>query len=55
MQVIKRKAMVDFIRKHADARSSLESWYYEVKQAEWKTPGDIKAKYASVSFLSNNR
>ena len=27
----------------------------EVKKAQWKTPQDIKDKYRSADFLSNNR
>lgn len=33
----------------------LKAWVDEVKNAQWKTPQDIKDKYRSADFLSNNR
>jgi mRNA interferase HigB len=44
-----------FKRKHADVRGSLDVWRAEVEAAEWKGPQDIKNRYASASFLGENR
>ncbi len=33
----------------------MRAWVDEVKKAQWKTPQDIKDKYRSADFLSNNR
>jgi mRNA interferase HigB len=30
-------------------------WYHDVKHAAWETPADIRAVYATASFLGNNR
>jgi len=51
MEVLTRKAIVDFIKKHPDAKSSIESWYHEVYVAIWKDTIDIKKRYNSASFL----
>lgn len=40
---------------HADARQALYAWFAEVEKATWKGPDDIKARYASASFLAGNR
>jgi len=40
---------------HSDAISPLAEWYAEVSKASWQTPQDIKARYKSASFLSDNR
>ncbi len=38
-----------------NTKGSLESWYAEVKDAEWKTPHDIKENYSNVKILRNKR
>jgi mRNA interferase HigB len=40
---------------YRDAEPALKAWYEEAKKAKWKTPSDIKARYASASFIANNR
>lgn len=40
---------------HPDAQPSLQAWFADVKQAEWKTPTDIKNLYRNASFIANNR
>lgn len=54
MKVQPRKILDDFMRKHADAKGPLESWYAEVSAAHWDTPSDIKLRYQSASFLPQN-
>jgi mRNA interferase HigB len=55
MHVIKRKTLLIFWKKHADAKQALEAWYAEAKQASWKTPDEIKQRYRSADFLPGNR
>lgn len=55
VHVISTKTLVDYYKEHAGARSSLEAWVYEAQNAHWKSPKDIKVKYPSASFLSDNR
>ena len=45
----------DFKRKHAVARGPLDAWRTEVEMARWDGPQDIKRRYATASFLSDNR
>lgn len=33
----------------------MNAWLLEAERAEWKTPADIKARYASASVLAENR
>ena len=44
-----------FIKKHNQAKGSLEAWHDEVCRANWKTPQDIKDKYNHVDFRPKNR
>ncbi|MBI2604452.1 MAG: type II toxin-antitoxin system HigB family toxin [Deltaproteobacteria bacterium] len=55
MQLVGRERLDAFVRKHADTRSWVEAWIAEVtdENTKWKGPQDIKARYASASFLAN--
>ena len=55
MKVLGITKLEEFADKHADVRGQLSSWLGEAKNAEWHTPADIKARYASASFLADNR
>ena len=55
MRIISRKKLRDFWVQHPDAQPSLEAWYADIKQAEWKTPTDIKNLYRNASIVANNR
>lgn len=58
MRIIARKTIVQFWNsspKYADARAPLESWYHEVKRADWSNPADIKEQYRSASILKSGR
>jgi mRNA interferase HigB len=55
MNIVGKGELDNFKRKHADARSKVESWVAEVEAAAWEKPLDIKQKYPEASFLSNNQ
>jgi mRNA interferase HigB len=55
VNVIGVDVLEQFISKHSDAEQRLRSWLAEADAADWKSPVDVKARYASASFLPNNR
>lgn len=55
MRVISKSALVDFWTRHPEAQRALEDWYREANTVVWRTPQDIKTRYASASFLGHNR
>jgi mRNA interferase HigB len=55
MHIISRKRLKEFWEQHPNARTSLESWFVDVKQADWKNPNDIKIVYRNASFVDGNR
>ena len=55
MRIIARRTLENFYEQHADARNELQAWWYEAKHAEWKSPADIKARYATASIIADNR
>ena len=55
MHIISRKILLEYYTQHTILKDDLLSWYDEVKHSEWNSPADIKARYASSSFLADNR
>jgi len=55
VRILARPALEAFWLQHVDARAPLQEWYDEVRRAQWHSPHDIKAMYASASFVGNNR
>ena len=55
MNLVGKRALTEFARKHASAREAIAAWTLEVESALWRTTMDIKARYASASFVGENR
>jgi len=55
MRVVGKKILNDFKRRYADARSHVDAWISEAEEAEWESPHDIKARYATARFPADNR
>lgn len=54
MQIVGRNRLEAFCNKHADARPWIETWLADVGSAVIATPAELKARYASASFLEAN-
>jgi len=55
MRVIAKATLSEFWSKHPESQQALRIWYEDASHAQWRTPQDIKARYASASFVSANR
>jgi mRNA interferase HigB len=55
MRIISIKTMKDYWQKEPEAEGELKAWYSEAKNAVWKTPADVKAKYRNASILKGGR
>lgn len=55
VHVISKKRLKEHVKQYPDAKSQLETWYYEAKNASWKTPIDVKNKYGKASILKESR
>ncbi|MBK6803767.1 MAG: type II toxin-antitoxin system HigB family toxin [Betaproteobacteria bacterium] len=55
MKIVGRDKLTAFCLCHPDGRKQIACWLAEAGKVAWKTPQDIKDRYASVSFLSQNR
>ncbi|MCW5876413.1 MAG: type II toxin-antitoxin system HigB family toxin [Anaerolineales bacterium] len=55
MRVIAKSTLVKFWASHPDVADALRAWYVDVSKADWGGPSDLKAIYATVSILRDNR
>jgi mRNA interferase HigB len=55
MKLLGKSKLRDFMEKHAEARSQLESWEAEVEVTEWKTPLDLKSRYPKASVVGSQQ
>ena len=56
MRVIAKRTLVQFWQSgHGDAEQPLTAWHALAKAASWSHPKEIKAMFATASFLANNR
>jgi mRNA interferase HigB len=54
MRIVGRDKLDEFTGAHTDARPWIENWLRDVGEAVWTKAQDVKARYSSASFLSNN-
>lgn len=56
MNIYNRSAIIDFYKKHNDAKIPLQIWFEEIEFKHWKSPNQLKRHYGgSVSVLKNSR
>jgi mRNA interferase HigB len=61
MRVIARKTLNQFVEKLRGAhdqravKSALDSWFHEVRQADWSTPADVVRAHRNASIVGPDR
>lgn len=61
MRVIARKTLRRFIdslkgsKDQKAVKSALDSWFQEVRQADWHSPADVVKAYANASIVGSDR
>ncbi|WP_317993618.1 MULTISPECIES: type II toxin-antitoxin system HigB family toxin [Bartonella] len=55
MKIVKISTLQTFWARYPDAEQPLKAWVDEAKNAQWRSPHDIKEKYKNASILKNNR
>ncbi len=55
MRVIAKRTLREFWEKHPDSEKVLESWFHEVKNANWSNSGALKRQYGSASVINSER
>jgi mRNA interferase HigB len=54
-RIIAKRTLKEFWERHADAEQYLKTWYETAKQADWRSPNDVKKTYANASVVAGNR
>jgi mRNA interferase HigB len=55
MIVVGKRLLTEFAERHASARGAIAAWAFEVEAASWQSSFDVKARFASASFVGNDR
>ncbi len=55
MQIVYLKKLLDFSKKHADTRKSLESWKTVTEKAKWTKKQDVLFDFPNAKMIKNNR
>jgi mRNA interferase HigB len=55
MNIVAFRTLRAFYEKHKDCEQQLKTWYKEATRANWKSPEDVKAIFASASIIADNR
>ena len=55
MILVGKRLLSDFAQHHASARGAISAWTLEVEAAAWRSSIDVKARFASVSFIGSDR
>jgi len=55
MRIIAHRTLVEYGKKHANAKTALDSWYKTAKTAKWNNFNDIKNAFNSVDYAGNMR
>lgn len=55
MNVISKRALVEFFAKHPQAKNSLLAWYQIAYRAKWSSFAEMKADFNSADLIGNNR
>lgn len=55
MQIVYLKKVIDFSKKHADARNSLAVWKAVTEKAIWKNKQNVLTAFPKAKMIKNNR
>lgn len=55
MTLVGKRLLSEFARRHASARDAIAAWTSEVEAATWRSSVDVKARFASASFIGGDR
>jgi mRNA interferase HigB len=61
MRIIARRTLREFVesrtgrKDHGALKAAIDSWFDEVKKAQWSSTADVKRLYASASVVSAER
>jgi mRNA interferase HigB len=57
MRIIAFRKLREFFEKpeYSDSGPSLKAWYHDAKNAEWKSPNQMKQQFSNASIIGEGR
>ena len=55
MLIISLDRIIDFSKKHADARKSLTTWKSAVEKVDWRKKQDVLKDFPKAKMIADNR
>jgi len=55
MKVLGKDKLEQFYKKHTASKGALTSWHSDAVSSSWQSPQDIKNRYRSADFLSDDK
>jgi mRNA interferase HigB len=55
MRLVGAELLAEFMTRHPQAKSWVSAWTKEVEAADWRRPQDVKDRYASASFIGDDK
>lgn len=55
MRVVTIKHLRRFQANHPDVANALHSWMQEARKGRWRSPQDIRDRFANAGFIAGNR
>ena len=53
--IINRKTLLEYCRKHPSAATALQEWYYELLPCNFKNFNELKQVYGNASLVADDR
>jgi mRNA interferase HigB len=54
-RIFAKSTLREFWEKYPDSEQYLKTWYDTAKNADWKSPFDVKQTYVTASILKSSR
>ncbi len=55
MNMHNKGSLVDYYTKHPKCKKTLENWYHDVLEKNWKKPNDVIRDYTKARTIKNDR
>ncbi|MEB3233148.1 MAG: type II toxin-antitoxin system HigB family toxin [Leptolyngbyaceae bacterium] len=54
MHILYRNTLINCWQARPDVKEALKAWYYDVSQAKWQRPSDVRIDHPTVMVINNN-
>jgi mRNA interferase HigB len=55
MRIISRNSLIKFWKRFPDSEQPLKAWYDTAKNADWKSPNELKKVFRNASIINSKR